>query len=164
MSAVLDKVRTPTRHRTDGEPTTGSLLAAAADTHWGYSVLYVVTLVAATVAPALGATGTLVRFGCAFLVVVALVHSGLGETKPPRLRAAQTVACAVFAGVLVLSVFGPVGFAYGVSRLLNWLMFAPLAVLFYRRPDIRALGVAGLVIGAVQSVGVLLQMRGLFGG
>ena len=131
----------------------------------GYSMLIIVSGVTVTVAPSLGGIGTYARMMCALWAAVALMHIRLSpEPRLQRSRVIDQMAILGFFAALAMAATTPVGFAYGISRLTNWLMFVPLGIVFFRRPRYAALAVVALLVAAVQTVGVLLQVKGVLGG
>jgi hypothetical protein len=131
----------------------------------GYSALVIVSGLTVTVAPSLGGAGTYARMMCALWAAAALVHIRLSrEPRLQRSRVIDQMTMLGFFAALAMAATTPVGLAYGVSRLTNWLMFVPLGIVFFRRPRYGALAVVALLVGAVQTVGVLLQVKGVLGG
>ncbi len=127
-------------------------------------ILYVAVLALLPVAPALGASGTALRLFLASLVAFFLlsdVLSGKEHSAPGWL---QLVGIAFAALLLLAAITTPVGIAYGLARITNWLMFVPLMFLYLRRPDLPAVAVGCLSSAAIQCGGVMLQYIGVLGG
>lgn len=124
--------------------------------------LFALVIVVCSVAPSLGAVGSVLRLGVALLSALALAHVKLGNHS--RLPWLATVALILLTLSLTICTLGPAPFTYGVLRLANWVMFMPLLPLASARPDMRGVG-AGLVIGgSIQLLGIWMQATGLMGG
>ncbi len=111
-----------------------------------------------SVAPALGGLGTPLRVAVAVAVAVVVLR------EPARPRPLQVGLLTLLVLVLTADAIGAPTAAYGVVRLLNWLMFVPLALLHVDARTVRLLGVSLLVTCWVQMVGVALQLVGAFRG
>lgn len=129
-----------------------------------YALLYFVTFIVVSVAPSLGLFGTVARTSCAVLGVVAAGLVYLGTRDARRLRGSEQAAVAIVVGALLVASVSPVGPAYVVARLFNWLMFWPMMFVFFHRPRYPALAAAAITGGMIQATGVVLQARGVLGG
>lgn len=126
--------------------------------------LYAATIVTVGIAPSLGGLGTALRFGFALMAFLWCVHAYAGRKVTPMTGAQQMTGILLLLALGVAALLSPIGLAYGISRLINWILFGSLVALFNRRPNVRALAVGCLLSAGIQSVGVLLQMQGRLGG
>ncbi len=111
-----------------------------------------------TVAPALGALGTVARVLVAALAAVIVLRA------PVRLPPTLTVLLVGLIMLLGAAAVGAPSLGYGAARLFNWTMFIPLAYVGAAHSRIRIL--AGSLIAAcwLQVLGVGMQMTGRRGG
>lgn len=120
------------------------------------------TILVTSVAPSLGAMGTLARVGMAAVCLVAtVVHLRGDRRRVPRSAAA---ALGILLVALTASALAAPSYGFGLARLINWTMFVPLLFLVYNRPDVRGITMGIIGTGVIQMSGVGLQLAGLMGG
>lgn len=131
-------------------------------THSGLSAVYVLTLIITSVAPSLGLLGTVLRFAAAAVIVAVLIL----RPAPLHIRLPRHVASGIILLVCLLlaAMLGAPSIFYGLSRLINWLMFLPLFFLYYRFPISGALIFGFIWSGILQMLAIALQAAGILGG
>ena len=130
----------------------------------GFAWLYIGTGVVVWIAPSLGVFGSLLRVIFALAgVAVAIVIYWRGQ-KVSRLRATEQAAFAMVLGGVLIAAVSPIGIQYSAARLINWIMFWPIALVFFQRPRYAAIAVALFGCTAIQAIAVSLQYQGALGG
>lgn len=126
--------------------------------------LYAAVIFITCWAPSLGGAGTAARFGMAGLVAVTALFVALSRKGNQPLPTWLKIGLSVLIIGLIIGLVGAASTGYGVARMLNWIMFIPLAWLVYQRPNVRGI-LLGIVATCVfQMIGVGLQMAGLMAG
>lgn len=134
------------------------LIAPRSAFGWGYAAL----IISVSIAPSLGTVGTSLRFSLAILAFLLAAHCLLGDRE--RFPRRVVLLLWVILVILTASALAAPSLWFGAARWVNWVMFAPLLVLYFCRPDVRGVVFGILTAAGVQLVGVFLQINGMLGG
>jgi hypothetical protein len=110
-----------------------------------------------TLAPSFGTAGTTIRFALAAAVAIVVLR------RPICLPAAQVVLLTTFVLILIALAAGAPSLGYGVTRLLNWVMFLPLLFIGAAPERLRLIAKSLIFTCCIHMSGVLLQLTGHLG-
>jgi hypothetical protein len=130
-----------------------------------FDVALALTIVVVPVAPVLNAMaglGTVLRFGCAVMLLAFVVAGGVPLARPTWSNGRWLVLA--FALYQLVAFVGSGDVAYGGVRLLNWVMFIPIAFVTWDSRRLRTAVAACFSAAVLLVLGIAMQYMGTLGG